>query len=159
MGDANALTQLAALQALYKRLGEILSTKDPTSLRGQVDYRLKELYEQAGVDRLRIMYDDVELGKLVVKVSKPTKRTNLFVNDFEALLDGSSELVNDYVREHHKDFACWVFETTGAVPDGCELSVEEVPGGFAGTTLTGCKPEQVLPMLGIGRVAGYLEEG
>ena len=159
MGDVEALTQLAGLQALYKQLGEILSTKNPDGLRGQVDSRLRELWETTGVDRLRLMIGDVEVGKLTAKISKPQKRMTMYVNDTDALLDDDAALMRSFVRSHAKEYADFCLAETGAVPDGCELGVEDVPATWQGTTITGCKPQQVLPMLGIGRVAGYIEEG
>lgn len=159
MGDVEALTQLAGLQALYKQLGEILSTKNPDGLRGQVDARLHELWETTGVDRLRLMIGDVEVGKLTAKISKPTKRTTMYVNDPTALLDDDLATMRAFVRSHAKEYAEFYLENNGAVPDGCEMGVEDVPAKWQGTTITGCKPQQVLPMLGVGRVAGYIEEG
>lgn len=158
MGDVEALTQLAGLQALYKQLGEILSTKNPDGLRGQVDSRLHELWETTGVDRLRLMIGDVEVGKLTAKISKPQKRTTMYVNDPDALLMDDAVMLA-FVRAHAREYAEFYLEQTGAVPDGCELGVEDVPAKWQGTTITGCKPQQVLPMLGVGRVAGYIEEG
>ena len=158
MGDANALTKLAVLQALYKYLGEVLNTKDPNSLRGQVDYRLRELYEQAGVDRLRIMVDDVEVGKLSVRVADPKTRQVTYLNDVDALMRSHDDMFADFVAENAQKYAEWLV-SQGIVPDGCEVRTETVPGGFDGTILTGCKPQKVLPMLGVGRVAGFLEEG
>lgn len=159
MGDVEALQQLAGLQALYKLLGEILSTKNPDGLRGQVDSRLHELWETTGVDRLRLMVGDIEVGKLTAKISKPQKRTTMYVNDVEALLDDDIEVMRAFVRSKSKEYAEFYVEQTGAVPDGCEMGVEDVPAKWQGTTITGCKPQQVLPMLGIGRIAGYIEEG
>ena len=102
--------------------------------------------------------NDEEVGKYVAKVSKPTKRTVMRVNDVEALLDDNIEVMRAFVRHHMGEYADYYLEEMGAVPDGCEMTVEDVPAQWLGTTITGCKPEKVLPMLGIGRVAGYLEE-
>lgn len=158
MNNNEALTQLAALQSLYKLLGEVLSTKNPDGLRGQADARFRELYESTGIDRIRLTVNDEEVGKYVAKVSSPTKRTVMHVNDVEALLDDNIEVMKAFVREHRAEYADYYLDATGAVPDGCEMTVEDVPAQWLGTTITGCKPEKVLPMLGIGRVTGYLEE-
>ena len=157
VSDLEVLRQLAALQALYKHLGKVLSTKDPHSLRGTVDYRLRELYEQAGIDRISIMVDGDEVGKLTVKKREATTETVLLVDDVDDLVSENGEMVEAFLRENAKRFAEYIFETTGSVPEGCKVTVMNVPGGYDGTVLTGCKPEVVLPMLGVGQVVGYLE--
>ena len=158
MTNNEALTQLAALQSLYKLLGEVLSTKNPDGLRGQADARFRELYESTGIDRIRLTVNDEEVGKYVAKISSPTKRTVIRVNDVDALVAEDVEVMRAFVREHRAEYADYYLDTTGAMPDGCEMTVEDVPAHWIGTTITGCKPEKVLPMLGIGHVAGYLEE-
>lgn len=159
MTNSEMLTKLAALQSLYKLLGEVLSTKNPDGLRGQADEWFRKLYETTGIDRVSLKVNDEEVGKYVSKVSKPTKRTVMHVNDVEALLDDNIEVMRAFVRNHMGEYADYYLGETGAVPDGCEMTVEDVPAQWIGTTITGCKPEKVLTMLGIGRVAGYIEEG
>lgn len=159
MTDAESLETLAALQAVYKRIGEALSTKDPDSLRGMADAWLVGQYEATGIDRVSLRIGDTEVGKYCVKKSKPTKTTEVYVNDAEALCHEDADLMAAFVRQHAQDFAKFVFEQTSAVPDGCEVAVVDVPSRVIGTTITGCKPEAVLPLLNAGRMAGLLEEG
>ena len=69
----DALERLAVAQALYKELGEIVSTRTPYSLRGMCDEELRRDFEEDGTDRRRITLNGVEVGKLSVKVTKPGK--------------------------------------------------------------------------------------
>ena len=48
MTDFNEREQLVIAQALYNALGEIVSTKDADSLRGQADDFYKALYMECG---------------------------------------------------------------------------------------------------------------
>lgn len=156
--DRDMLAQFAALQALYKRLGEMLGTKNPDNLRGQADADLFELWEKHGVDRQRLMIGDTTVGYHVLKFSKATKKAVIIVKDADALAQEDDELVRAFVRHYADKFANFVLEMTGAVPDGCEMSVEDVPSQCIGSTVTGCKPEDVFPLLGADGIAGYLKE-
>lgn len=158
MSDAERLEQLAACQALYKMLGEMLSTKNPDGLRGELDAWLIAQNEATGIDRVSLRIGDDEVGKYCVKKSKPTKTTEVYVNDAEALAHEDVDLMAAFVRHHAQEFAKFVLEQTGAVPDGCEVAVIDVPSRVIGTTITGCRPDVVLPMLGAGKVAGLIEE-
>lgn len=153
------LAQLAGLQALYKAIGAAVSTRDAQSLRGRADSELREMFERAGVDRIRITGPDgTEFGRLVAKLTKESTRRRVVVRDLDLLL-ADRDMVDEFMGQHAHEFAEWLL-SEGVVPDGCDVFEEAVPGGqWAGTTLTGCRPEVVLPALGVGRVAGYIEEG
>lgn len=156
MSEAENLETLAKAQAAYKLLGDALSPKNPDSYRSAADAWLIDLYETTGIDRVSLQVGGEEVGKYVVKKSKPTKRTTLFVNDAGALVEDEPSMLAAFARRHADEFARFVLEETGAVPDGCELSVEDVPGRVIGTAITGCKPDVVLPLLGASDIAGLL---
>lgn len=148
---------MAKAQAAYKYLGDALSPKNPDSFRAGADEWLVDLYETMGIDRVSLMVDGQEVGKFSVKKSKPAKRTVIHAHDVGALANEDADVMRAFVRQHAQEFATFYLETTGAVPDGCELEVEDVPSRVIGTAITGCKPEVVLPLLGTSGLAGLLE--
>lgn len=156
--DRDELAKFAVLQSLYKRLGELLGTKNPDNLRGQVDADLLDLWKRHGVDRQRLQIGDATVGYVALKFSKPAKRAVIIVNDADALAKEDEALVRMFVRHYADKFASFVLEVTGAVPDGCEMRVEDVPSQCIGSTVTGCKPDDVFPLLGADGIAGYLKE-
>lgn len=156
--DRDELAKFAVLQSLYKRLGEMLGTKNPDNLRGHADADLLDLWEHHGVDRQRLQIGDTTIGYLVLKFSKATKKAVIIVTDPDALAQEDEALVRMFVRHYADKFANFVLEVTGAVPDGCEMRVDDVPSQCIGTTVTGCKPEDVFPLLGADGIAGYLKE-
>lgn len=157
MNEAESLETLAKAQAAYKYLGDALSPKNPDSFRSDRDEWLIDLHETMGIDRVSLMVEGQEVGKYIIKKSKPTKRTAVHVHDAGALVADDADVMRAFVRQHAQEFATFYLETTGAVPDGCELVVEDVPSRVIGTAITGCKPEVVLPLLGASGLAGLLE--
>lgn len=160
-----ALERLAVAQALYKELAKVVSTKDPRSIRAQLDEELKADYERDGTDRKRILINGTEVGSLSAKIAKPSKETRFEVTDWEALENWnfSTDDALAYVVRHVVDFAKWHFEQTGEMPDGCELVEMTHPGGqWMGTTLRGCDIEKVGEAAGVrlsSEVVALLEGG
>lgn len=152
MASTSDAEKLAVAQAMYKALGAIVSTKDPGSLRAHIDNTMRERYETEGIDRMRLMLGGIEVGKLSVTTTKPKHETIVSVynlNDLELWLEDNQRLAMDYALENADDFVKWVLDTDGELADGAKIEGRDTPGGaFAGTKLTGCKPEQVQAALG-----------
>ena len=146
--DAEAL---ALAQAMYKALGAIVSTRDPDSLRGRIDATMRERFESEGIDRMRLTINGTEVGRLSAKVSKRTREVHTYINDgvaFSRWMQDNEDAATAFAEAHRTEFARWAVENLGEVPDGVIVEARDVPGGFAGTTLTGCTPERVRDALG-----------
>ena len=156
--------KLAIAQALFKAVGAIVSTKDPDSLRSQQDRELMRLYETIGVDRMALKVGDTEVGKLSLRRKKASHKAEVIVNDEAAMWawlynDADETLLSEIVPHIVKSLDHYV-ERTGDVPAGCTIRRIDTEAGIAGTTITGCKPEDVAAALGTAlpeAVAGLLE--
>lgn len=167
----NEEQQLAVAQALYKRVGEMVSTKNPDSLRNAVDAKYKQLYIDTGAKSFDVNIDGQKVGTYSLRFAKnkPSETVRTFeINDFTALAKWFSDDVDEveYMRFAAlslKDFAEWYFGDTGELPGGCEI-VESVTPETGGEYLGGvlkidmesmaCALEATSPQM-----AGYLMEG
>ena len=163
----DALERLAVAQALYKELGEIVSTKTSYSLRGMCDADLRADFEEDGTDRRRITINGVEVDKLSVKVTKPGKPKAVQVDIAESAmwlreqLDERPDWLLGWIGARADDIAQACLDATGEVPDGYEVR-RDAGGEFAGTTLTGCTVEKVQQATGVllqSEVLALLEGG
>lgn len=163
----DALERLAVAQALYKELGEIVSTKTPYSLRGMCDEDLRADFEEDGTDRRRITLNGVEVGKLSVKVTKPGKPKAVQVDMAESAMWLREQLYErpdwllGWLGAHSTEIAQACLDATGEVPDGYEVR-RDLGGEYAGTTLTGCTVEKVQKATGVllqSEVLALLEGG
>ena len=127
--------KLAVLQALYKVIAKAVSTGDKHNLRGRVDAKLRESYEQDGTKS-----QDIRIGgKKVGTISAIVKDDPLVDHDVFELVDVDkleewcadidAEWFADYVMygtmdafETLRDFAQYYFTKTGEMPDGCEIA-------------------------------------
>lgn len=162
----NDLQRLAVAQALYKALGRIVSTKDPDSLRSMCDQGLKELYRATGAKQLEITVGGIKFGQLTAKTADAKTVETVYVNDRDLLVNGAEpQDVLDFAKDYAKEFSEWLWKrhkAEGEIPPGCEVVVQETPAQFIGTTLTGCKPEDLGIALGDSlpeAIHGVLEGG
>ena len=137
----NNIEKLALSQAVFKAVSKLVSTKDPDSLRAEVDREFLELYEKTGAKSFDVKINDVIVGLYSMKFSeeKPQEtKTILTVKDYEQLArwfnDKTDEEIRYYVALNLWDFANYCFTFDGEVPDGCE--VQEV--------ITAAVPKQVI---------------
>lgn len=146
------LEQLAIAQAAYKALGAVVSTSSPDSLRAAVDRELRNDFETKGVDRYRMQVGGKGVGSLSVKIAP----SSMFyavddADDAIAWLIDNPEYIEAYLLKNLqsvlKAIAPMLLED-GVVPDGCTPYTE--PERFMGTTLTGCKVEDVAGALRLG---------
>lgn len=148
MKDTEAL---AIAQAMYGALGAMVKTKDASNLRGQVDARIIEDFNDDGIKSRDLRVNGTKVGSIAVTASKPSTKVCVQVEDYDALmswLDGKPALVSSIIAAGMKHIEKYVTET-GEVPDGCSATTVEDKGGrVTGTRITGCKPEDVANALG-----------
>ncbi len=148
MRDTEAL---AIAQAMYGALGAMVKTKDADNLRGQVDARIIEDFNDEGIKSRDLRVNGTKVGSIAVTASKPSTKICVQVEDYDALmawLDGKPALVSSIIAAGMKHIEKYATET-GEVPDGCSATtVEDAGGRVTGTRITGCKPEDVAEALG-----------
>lgn len=139
---------LAAAQAMYKALGAVVSTKDGASLRAKADAELRQLWLDKRIfGKVPLTIGGHIVGMLTAKQAQPRRRRAVYVEDAGALIEAERDGIEDFVLEHIDEFAEWVVEQGVASPAGVSVSEWDEPGGWGGTTITGCKPDEVLPLL------------
>ena len=115
MNDSERLT---IAQALYKKLAKLVSTKDPDSLRTACDRELMQMFEDNGIDRVRLRANGVMVGNMSIRETKGKPQISFVVDDDEVFRDWCEQ--NGYMRPDydaiHADMAA-----TGVVPDGCTV--------------------------------------
>lgn len=148
MRDTEAL---AIAQGLYKALKSMTDTGDESNLRGQVDARIIEDFNDDGIKSRDLRVNGTKVGSIAVTASRPSTKVCVQVEDYDALmswLDGKPALVSSIIAAGMKHIEKYVTET-GEVPDGCSATTVEDKGGrVTGTRITGCKPEDVADALG-----------
>lgn len=131
-----ALASLGTAQAVYNAVGEIVSTKTPTSLRSLVDEAGRLRYSLSGQDRSAVRSPDngtrfgtysLSFTKEIPEQHRPTQKL-VDRADFMRWTFGKDgeEYVRQYIEQHILDFAQFVF-ATGEVPDGCDVVDEVIP--------------------------------
>ena len=161
------MERLAIAQAVYKAVAGVVSTKDPYNLRGQVDSALVDAYMSTGAKSFDLRLNGGKVGSISVTVAKAKHDTSLRITDrkaFEtwALSEGFAheETVTRVVMD--EDAVLSAALLNGEVPDGCEPVTIDEPEHVSGTSIRGCKPEDVAAALGTGlpqAVAGFLTGG
>ena len=139
---------LAAAQAMYKALGAVVSTKDGGSLRAKADAELRQLWMDKRIfGKVPLTIGGHIVGMLTAKQAQPRRRRAVYVEDAGALIEAERDGIEDFVLEHIDEFAEWVVAQGVASPAGVSVSEYVDEGGWGGTTITGCKPDEVLPLL------------
>lgn len=130
--ELTELQKLSIAQALYKKLAQIVSTKDPDSIRAMVDDTIRANYESTGAKSYDIMLMGDKVGTISVKSSKASKSVDLHIVDMDAYVQWciqNSCIDTDDAQAKRK------FLETGELPDGCEVVEYEKPAGYSGTVL------------------------
>lgn len=139
---------LAAAQALWKALGAVVSTKEPTSLRSRMDAELRQLWMDKRIfGKMPLVIGGHVVGMLTAKQAPKKHHRSVTVDDPWALLEAEKDGWEDFVYEHIDQFAEWVVAQGVANPAGCTVSEYDDNGGWGGTMITGCKPDEVIPLL------------
>lgn len=139
------MERLAIEQALFSRLGEDVSTKNPDSLRSFADEQVVGNYYATGAKSYDLSVNGQKVGTYSIRVSKgkaETKKQTLQVTDGAVLeqyiqLECADAAV-EYAQLMSRNFAEFMLQTYGVVCDGCEV-VDVVtpaePSCVLGTTL------------------------
>ena len=139
---------LAAAQALWKALGAVVSTKDPTSLRSRMDAELRQLWMDKRIfGKIPLVIGGHVVGMLTAKQAPKKHHRSVTVDDPWALLEAEKDGWEDFVYEHIDQFAEWVVAQGVANPAGCTVSEYDDEGGGGGRMIPGCKPAEVIPLL------------
>ena len=139
---------LAAAQAMWKALGKVVSTKEPTSLRSRMDAELRQLWMDKHIfGKMPLVIGGHVVGMLTAKQAPKKHHRSVTVDDPWALLETEKDGWEDFVYEHIDQFAEWVVAQGVANPAGCTVSEYDDEGGWGGTMITGCKPDEVIPLL------------
>lgn len=168
-----AAQQLAVLTAVQKMVKAKLD-----ELREQVDEQMRDRFEEDGIDRQRLVLDGEEVGKVSLKVAdegwEVTDRDEFFnwlfdngqLDETHTVKKGCEEEVFqrlssypwlfDLHEEPKKDFTR-TFEKLGdsVIVSGTDVIVPGVAPCKAkpkGIMVTGCKPQQVAPI--VARIGG-----
>lgn len=147
---------LYVAQALYKAMGEYVSTKGD-SLRAECDAELLSMYESEGIKSLDAKVAGKKVGTYSVTVAKEKTTTGLRTTDLDALTEWATG--HGFIRTEpdYKRIEAY-FAETGEVPEGCEAYTETVPEHAKGTVLR-IDPQKVAEALGASlpsTVAGML---
>ena len=152
------MEQLAIKQALYSKLGEDVSTKNPDSMRAQMDEAYVSSYlasvaTGASSKTNSVFVNGQEVGTYSVRTRKKKpleKKKRLVIKDPYALEKFIEDNINQCVRNEEmpyaelyaqamaQNFAEYVLEMYGELPDGCEIVTETIPAQrpqVIGTTL------------------------
>lgn len=143
--DLPPMERLAVEQALYQRIGEDVSTKEPGSLRSMCDEQVLDNYRTMGAKSYDVHVGGEKVGTYSVRVGKEAPERvskRLVVSDpcafDEYVREHATEEAFEYVHLMMDNFASFMLESYGVVADGCEL-VDEVeparPAKVLGTTL------------------------
>lgn len=129
---ADRIAKLAVAQAVYKLAAEQVSTREPGNLRAYVDEYYRGLFEATGAKSFEVRIGDEKVGTYSVKVTKQKMQTVCDCYNPSAYRAWCEEhgFVKTVIDE---DAAHAHFLETGEVPDGCNVSQVETPGGqYAG---------------------------
>ena len=138
-------TRLAIAQAVYKAMGDQLSTRGgdhgADNVRTKADAELRRMYEESGCDRVTLTVNGQKVGTLSAKLTKPKTRDWFSCDNVPELVawlrgdDGEAALTR-LVADLGGDIAADSVEHEGELPPGCTPHHEERPGGgWGGTTL------------------------
>ena len=151
--DLPIMEQLAIEQALYSKLGEDVSTKNPDSLRGMADEEIVGNYRTMGAKSYDVHVNGNKVGTYSVRTSKEKpqeKKKRLIIKDPYALEKFIEDNINQcikaeempyaelYAQAMAQNFAEYVLEVYGELPDGCEIVTDTIPAQpshVLGTTL------------------------
>lgn len=169
LNELSPIQRLAVAQYIFKCVSEVVSTKDPESLRTMCDHVAIDRYEAEGAKSFDVKLDGQKVGTYSVKVSKAkrsTERTVLVVDDWDAYLNECCNDLWDYAKSYLIDASEEIldayFTETGDVPTWAHAETRctpPEPPRAVGTTLRIDKEamyDAMRPMLGDG-VTAFLE--
>lgn len=166
--ELNDIQRLAVAAALEKQVKKMTDTRAVDSLRARADDDLRAMFDETGVDRVRIRIGDQDVATLTLSFTKPVQGKEMRVDDAGALaewLRTTDEgmdvlkllLVTDVKFQHTVTKEAMGF---GFLPDGCRMVDVDEPSRIKGTVLR-VQPEKVAKALAgelPQAVAGLLDE-
>lgn len=148
------IERLAVAQGVYKLAAQAVSTKDPSSLRSEVDEYFAEQYRATGGKSYDLMLGAMKVGTYSLRFSKECDRSALVIEDYAALLAWAVE--NNFVKIDEKAVIQHC-QATGELPDGATISTVHDMGGEIIGGLLYVEPERVNAALGGDSIIGLLE--
>lgn len=136
--DFEPIEQLAIVQGLYKTVAGAVSTKDPDSLRSQVDRCVIDDYLRDGIKSRDLRVNGEKVGTYSVLVKKGAKTHDLAEEDHDAFVKwvgDNPEVCTLFALSAGPKLARFALDTTGELPDGYEIAEFETPETVSGTTL------------------------
>lgn len=136
MSNLTTAEKLTIAQALYKAIADVVSTKNPDSLRSEMDVEMLKAYELDGIKSRDLRINGEKVGTYTVRVKKAFSKDRPVLTDisaFKAWLDDNHQYAIAYSLSQ-PDFVSWVI-AQGELPDGYELERVEFPEAATGTTL------------------------
>jgi hypothetical protein len=154
--EMRPIERLAVAQALYKRLGEVVSTSKADNLRSEVDDYYKRRYVEDGTRTADVLIGGTKVGTFSVIAKDVGGGATVYVED--------GEVFDDWVRDddaaanaciewmlsdaRRRDaFLRYFVEVTGVVPDGCEAYANK-PRTELSTRFSRLDPDKVAEALG-----------
>lgn len=143
--ELSVVERLAFEQAVFKVVAENVSAKNPDSLRSYADEEIVGNYRATGAKSYDVRVNGEKVGTYSVRVSKgrPEQVENrLAVRDPYAfdryVRESATDEAMEYIHLMQDNFAAFLLNTYGVVPDGCEMVEERTPAQpsqVTGTTL------------------------
>lgn len=136
MNNLTTIEKLTVAQALYKAVADVVSTKNPDSLRSELDAEMLHSYDLDGIKSRDLRINGEKVGTYTVRVKKAFSKDRPVLTDIDAFikwLNENQDYALDYAQSQ-PDFVAWVV-MQGELPDGYELHRDEFPEAATGTTL------------------------
>ena len=136
MNNLTSIEKLTIAQALYKAIADEVSTKNPHSLRSEIDAEILDAYNTDGIKSRDLRINGEKVGTYTVRVKKAFTKDRPVLTDISAFntwLNENIEYALGYALSQ-PDFVDWVVKQ-GELPDGYELDRVEFPEAATGTTL------------------------
>lgn len=154
--EMRPIERLAVAQALYKMLGEVVSTSKAGNLRSEVDDYYKRRYVEDGTRTADVLIGGTKVGTFSIISKDAGGGAVVYVEDGEAFDDWAQDedaVANACVAwmladaKRREAFARYWVELTGAVPDGCEAYADR-PRTELSTRFSRLDPDKVAEALG-----------
>lgn len=144
--------RLLVAQAMFKKLSDVVSTKNRTSLRGMIDAEYKKEYEHSGGKQYSMRFRGEKVATYTVKESQPSTKTVYDLDDWDvfeawARSDDGFEMLMSFAVEDPQKFMKYVLENTGEIPGGVvPRTVEDHGGEYAGSAISQLNADRVLEL-------------
>lgn len=120
-------------QAIFAKIADEMSTKNPDGMRGRFNQRMADEWESTGYKSKTMMLNGKSVGSAWVNLAKAkpaatTKR--LVVTDADMVAEYAYENTDDllrYVKEHAQEVAEWFLHDSGSLADGAEVVEDTQP--------------------------------